>query len=236
MIETAVWDSKNFGIKIGNYSPQRPLTKESLLQDINLARAEGYDLLYLKNVELPEPWLDENIILADRKVIYSQTIENTTNSPVPDVVSILHEPLTDVLLELAFESGKWSRFKLDTNFPPHVFSSLYTAWIMKSLKGEIASDVLAFKADHSYKGILTYLEKDSDMEIGLVAVDSQAAGHGIGTQMMKAFLAKCTKGKTIRVATQSHNKPACSFYQKNGFAVESINNIYHIWTRRQQRP
>ena len=33
----------------------------------------------------------------------------------------------------------------------------------------------------------------------------------------------------IQVVTQKANIPACAFYNKMGFKIELIENIYHFW-------
>ena len=75
MIEQVQWDSDNFGIKIGNIVLAGGFSEQALLQAINKAKDEEYDLLYLKGYELSDAWLSDKFLLADKKVVYSQTIK-----------------------------------------------------------------------------------------------------------------------------------------------------------------
>lgn len=49
------------------------------------------------------------------------------------------------------------------------------------------------------------------------------------SKLMQSFLASLPVGTRVNVATQKCNKIACHYYEKNGFYVEDVTNIYHIW-------
>lgn len=230
MVCIAQWDTDNFGIKVGNLYFDEDISKERIQYEVNQAKEEGYELLYLKGVELPDEYLNENLILADEKVIYTQVI-NGSYHPIADVVSIFNFDLTENLLNLAYESGKYSRYKIDSNLPSEVFDTLYRIWMRDSLNGKIATDVLSFMVDGKPQSILTYKKEGNEIEIGLVAVDESQAGKGVGTKMMQSFFAMLPQGTVVEVATQKRNRVACHYYEKNGFSVKSVTNIYHIWIR-----
>lgn len=63
--------------------------------------------------------------------------------------------------------------------PSSVFETLYGLWIKRSLNGEIATDVLGYVDNGRILGILTYRQKENEATIGIIAVDSQASGHGV---------------------------------------------------------
>lgn len=231
MIELAKWDTDNFGLKIGNLKLYAVSDLSTLKKNISYAKHEGYDLLYLKGVDLPNDYLSDKIILADEKVIYTLSLSDKIRPDVQDshVISILHHPLTDELLRLSYESGKYSRYHLDKRLPGYVFATLYRLWMKRSLNGEIATDVLAYIENGCIQGILTYHQTVDAVTIGIVAVNSQVSGLGIGSKLMQAFLSRLSVGTRVNVATQKRNEVACHYYEKNGFHVDSITNIYHIW-------
>lgn len=231
MIEQVQWDSDNFGIKIGNIVLADGFSEQALLQAINKAKDEEYDLLYLKGYELSDAWLSDKFLLADKKVVYSQTIKEYQMQHSEKIVSLLGKPMTEELLQLSYESGKYSRYHLDTNFSPLVFKTLYRLWMERSLSGGIATDVLAYQDDGQVLGMLTYKSDKEEVDIGIVAVDPYAVGKGIGSILMRDFLSRFKVGTKICVATQKCNTVACHYYEKNGFHQESITNIYHIWLR-----
>lgn len=141
MITLASWDTEHFDIKVGNLTLEAPVTEVALHQAVAQATTEGYDLLYLKDVTLEQEWLNDRWLLADEKVVYTQIFSSISDTP-SEVHSLLHHELTDDLLALSYESGKFSRYKLDKRLPATVFANLYHAWIEKSLTGQIADDVL----------------------------------------------------------------------------------------------
>lgn len=232
MIVPARWDTDNFYIKVGNLIAEGGLNKSFLLREMAHAREEHYDLLYLKGVNLPCDCLSENVILADEKVVYVQ-VNSGRETPVDDerVASALNSPLTEELLQLSYESGKYSRYRLDENFPKSVFDTLYRLWIVRSLNGEIATDVLVYSEGGHVLGVLTYKINENEAEIGIVAVSPEAAGKGIGSKLMQSFLSRMALGVKISVATQKRNRVACHYYEKNGFHIESVTNVYHLWIK-----
>lgn len=231
MIELVKWDTENLGIKVGNLRWDEAIDATVLRREMAKAQSEGYDLLYLKGIELPEDCLFDNVVLADEKMEYTQTISDnrTTFQLDCQVISILNHPLTEELLQLSYESGKYSRYHLDKNMSSSVFETLYGLWIKRSLNGEIATDVLGYVDNGKILGILTYRQEDNEVTIGIIAVGPKASGQGIGTKLMQSFLASLPVDTKVNVATQKCNEIACHYYEKNGFHVEDVTNIYHIW-------
>ena len=228
MIELAKWDSEHFGIKVGNIIPPESISEIWLDGIMSDARRDGYNLLYLKGITLPENMLSDNIVLADEKVIYAKTTKGCYSYD-KHVISILNKELSEEILDLAYESGKYSRYNLDGKFQKHVFRTLYKQWMGRSLSGEIATEVLGYVDSGHCRGMLTYKVKDNKVDIGLVAVSPEMAGKGIGSKLMRSFLSSLNLGTRVEVATQKINCVACHYYEKNGFAVDSITNVYHIW-------
>ena len=67
--------------------------------------------------------------------------------------------------------------------------------------------------------------------IGLIAVSPLSQGKGYGHILNDACCNELIMRNinTIEVATQKDNKSACRFYEKCGFSVQSVTNIYHFW-------
>ncbi len=231
MIELVQWDSENFNIKVGNLILSDNLSEQSLSQAIREAKDKDYDLLYLKGCELPTSWLSDKFLLADQKVVYSQTIKAHPEHHSENIISLLGEPMTKDLLQLSYESGKYSRYHLDGNFSPSVFETLYRLWMERSLSGDIATDVLAYQDNGQVLGMLTYKGNKEEVDVGIVAVNPHVSGKGVGSKLMQDFLSRFNVGTKICVATQKCNTVACHYYEKNGFQQENITNIYHIWLR-----
>ncbi len=230
MVELAKWDTDNFGFKTGNLYLPSAFDAAAFSNELESARNCGYKLLYLKGVDVPDACLSDDIRLVDEKVVYTQLNHHGLSSETNgSVVSILGEEMTDELFGLACLSGKYSRYKLDEKLPPTVFPTLYKLWMERSLNGTIATDVLAYREQGQTLGILTWKLDGNSAHIGLVATAEKAARKGIGTALMTSFFQRVGDGVKISVATQKANIPACLFYEENGYAVESVTKIYHIW-------
>lgn len=223
MITLASWDTEHFDIKVGNLTLEALVTEAALHQAVAQATAEGYDLLYLKDVTLEQEWLNDRWLLADEKVVYTQILSSISDAP-SEVHSLLHHELTDDLLALSYESGKFSRYKLDKRLPTTVFANLYHAWIEKSLTGQMADDVLGVEKDGRVVGMLTYKNDGSLYDIGLVAVAPDQAGKGIGTQLMQALFRRLGAGAVVDVATQNAICPLAAIMKKTGLK----SNPYRI--------
>ncbi len=230
MVELAKWDTDHFGFKTGNLHLSGKIDAKSLSEEMENAGKRGYKLLYLKGADVPEECLSENVRLVDEKIVYSQlNTRGLSAERNSNVVSLLGEEMTEELFGLACLSGKYSRYKLDGKLPPTVFPTLYKLWMERSLNGTIATDVLAYREQGQTLGMLTWKLDGDTARIGLVATAENVARKGIGTILMTSLFRQIDDGVKISVATQKANRPACLFYEKNGFSAESSTKIYHIW-------
>lgn len=135
------------------------------------------------------------------------------------------------LYELAFESGKYSRFKLDQRFTQKNFHDLYEKWIDNSINGDIADLFLIYKDDSGIRGLITCCIKNDRAIIGLLAVNKNMQGKGIGGKLVN-YLQSCLFEKDIHkiiVKTQLQNYDAINFYMKNDFKLVSLKYIKHYW-------
>lgn len=223
------WDSEFFGLRIGRVEV---LTKEdcevltSQMSKLNI----DYDLLYIFAVH----GLDINIpgaLLVDEKVVYKT--ENLMIGEFCPQVKLWDETIgvTNKLRHLALESGCYSRFKLDKGFPHGDYERLYSRWIEQSVNHNIASEVFCYMKDGIPRGLITLNRKKKEGVIGLMAVHEEYVHHGIGSEMMQHVFKYADENKIHRivVATQLKNIPGCRFYEKNGFVVESITDVWHWW-------
>lgn len=232
MIHYLEWDSAFFDKKIGRLELRH--TDENLIEMLVEAKQQDYDLLYVFTSE--ECLINENDCfpfkgtLVDRKVVYTIDISDEV-ALSQQVKEYLSAELTPELLNLAYESGKFSRFRLDKNFHESDFQRLYARWIEKSVAHEMADKVFVIQESNKIVGMVTLKISGNTAEIGLIAVDSKMQGKGYGKLLVErciseAALSNC---KTLTVPTQFENKPACKFYDRCGFQVKSITNIYHFW-------
>ncbi len=229
-IERLDWDSNFFDMQIGrvNVSSEEEV---NLLAGQQTMLKNSYDLVYV----FAKQGLDfsvANAKLVDEKVVY--TLSNNTIHFEANHNIILWESdkgVTDDLLHLALVSGKYSRFRLDEKFPKGSYERLYSCWIEQSVNGKIASGVLCYMIDDVPKGLVTVSNNNDKCTIGLVAIHEDLQNKGIGTVMMQHVLnyADNMHCGHISVATQLENVAACRLYEKAGFKVESVMDVWHWW-------
>lgn len=230
MIKQLEWDSENFQLKIGEY-----ICPDDNSFDFNLvnsyAKDNGFDLVYIKS-NSPIAVLDDSNIFCDQRVVYSKNVLNR-NMPVinnKQILSYKNGPLSEDIINLAINSGQFSRFNLDPKFSVNAFRTLYYNWIYNSINTDFAKDVLVYH-DHDYPiGILTYDISSDVSTIGIIAVNEKYRGQHVGSSLLDYYYSVLPESiKKLRVVTQGINITACKFYERNGYTVEEISYTYHLW-------
>lgn len=218
------WDSDFFKLKVGKCNFNE-------FDDLNLikkeAKNESYNLVYLFSKKPIENIND----VSYKSIDYEKDLLLSHNIIFHNIQAFRGNELKDDLLELAIESGKFSRFKLDEKFPKNSFSNLYSLWIERSVKKEIADEVLVYIENKHILGMITYKLNDHICRIGLIAVSSLSANKGIGSLLIKYLENKMLLIgiSKIRVSTQFENSVACHFYERNGYKMFENLNVYHLW-------
>ncbi len=173
-------------------------------------------------------------ILVDEKVTYVKQMSNTTLATQAHSYVIAPYLLTEpepTLISLALESGMYSRFKLDPSFPTELWEKLYTRWITRAVRKEIAWEVLVVRDAGGVLGVVTLGEKEKRGAVGLLGVAPKSRGMGIGTTLMSAA-ERCFAEhgySNVQVVTQRANTAACRLYESCEYQVETIDSIFHFW-------
>jgi dTDP-4-amino-4,6-dideoxy-D-galactose acyltransferase len=171
-------------------------------------------------------------LLVDTKVTYElDGVDNNTLLRDPSIDIYTEKHVDEALYRLALASGIYSRFYIDPHFTSREYEKLYRQWIEKSVRGEIADHVLIFKQEGTIVGFITTGIKDLQGEIGLLAVDAAYRGQHIGQRLVQAAIAHLGESgmHSIQVVTQKGNRPACALYEKVGFRLTAVENVYHFW-------
>lgn len=225
--ELAKWDTDFFHYKVGKISVnnEKELNKKELSEN-------DFKLIYIMcREELTKSFLNElNLKLADEKIILKKNIREKYIQDADDNI----RPVTTLdnnLLNLTWQSGHYSRFKLDSNFVDNEFENLYKIWIGNSLKGEKSSKVFGFYDKKKLLGFITLSIKDGFVDIVLIAVDLQFRGLKIGKKLLNYADNYALRNGfyDISVSAQGANKRALSFYLKNDFTIHENIYIYHLW-------
>ena len=137
----------------------------------------------------------------------------------------------ETLEKLALESGSYSRFALDRNFPDGCFRTLYRNWIGNSLNGTMADAVIVAERHGNIAGMITISSSGDRAKIGLFCVQQNMRGRGIGISLLNdAKTWSHEQGcKSIEVTTQTENQAAMTIYQKSNFCLIDNYDVYHFW-------
>lgn len=230
MIEYLGWDSQFFNLKIGKV--EITSLSLSLFREIFYSKEKNnYDLIYLFSNTI-ESDADKELkrkalFPIDKKIVFTKEVSRIDN--LPENIHPFNGELNIPLLDLAFLSGHESRFKKDPRLN-HKFELLYKLWIQKSISGEMADAVFVAQAGAITEGFVTARKKEKHGQIGLIAVAPEAQGKGIGSKLMQAaeYWYWENNLKTCSVVTQLVNIGACALYEKNNYAKESVELVFHI--------
>jgi dTDP-4-amino-4,6-dideoxy-D-galactose acyltransferase len=233
-IQLLPWDSDFLGFPVGRLLADG-WSADQVVATVAEARAMGLRLLYVVAAPTNEAAITAMRItgglLADCKVTFAMAVPEQPGVPVSAAITAATH-YTPQLESLAWQSGEYSRFRLDPHFTPAVFQGLYSQWLRNSLSGGIARQVLVWRApDGAELGLLTLGEKNGRADIGLLAVDATARGQRVGQQLVAAAQARAAAWgyAELQVVTQGNNIPACRFYEKCGFKLAHEEYIYHYW-------
>ena len=215
------WDSSFFKLEIAEIENN---------EDMNEVKYSNFDLLYVKKKE--EIALSGfKLNYQENKVIFEKQITIVTTRPdqIKQFTSFDYE-IND-LYDLAYESGKYSRFLKDSLFGESNFKKLYKQWIDNSITKQFADDILFYVDDNKIVGLVTFKKHHNFGQIGLLAVDKNFQGKGIGRKLIyevERFLFE-NNIKKLRIPTQLENKEACFFYEKLGYKIIENTPIKHYW-------
>jgi dTDP-4-amino-4,6-dideoxy-D-galactose acyltransferase len=228
------WDSDFFDMKIGKIEME-DLDVLKFQSDVACAKREGYELIYL----FGEPKFAPSLVSLRGAHCVSVGTNNLYSKPVLSgqqnkAITLLPRS-TDIkdVYELAYESGKYSRFRLDPHIGLASFHRLYRAWVDNSVSGVIADDVLVFIESNVIQGLCTVRFAGEGATVGLLAVAPRQQGNGVGRALVefaerRALQRGCQR---LYVTTQVANEGACVFYEKLGMTMFRSTKIHHLWIR-----
>lgn len=218
------WDSSFFNKKVGVLD---------LSQDPNYLDVENdYDLIYVtSDKETAVNLKNYKQTYSETKVVFSKMVGKENKLEDKTIVSVLNSLPKEEIYELAFESGKMSRFNLDVNFTNSEFKQLYKKWVDNSYSKDFADEVLVFQNFNESIGFVAYKIFEKYATIGLIAVSPSHQGKGIGRKLLEAVENNLVPLgiKELRIPTQLQNASACNFYTKMGYTIIEEKVIKHYW-------
>lgn len=227
------WDSNHFGFDVYKIVYDSNALKSDLYAMIASIFEKGGKLIYVFSKQkiniLP---LIQTGMLVDKKVTFLKEINiNEKEFKEDNIYDYNSLILSNKLIELAKLSGEYSRFFIDNRLSKEAFYRMYEQWIAKSVEGVLADKVFVYKEYDTIQGFVTVKLKTDFSQIGLIAVDNNYQGKGIGQALLKTADQYTTEMRLnkIRVVTQEDNFQAMRFYEKSGFVQESKEYIYHFY-------
>ncbi len=243
--EILPWDSAQFGFPVARVaSTVHPRYLEPLLRD---ARAANVGLAYY-SIPTHAPEIPDAVLraaggrLISTRMTYIADLAERASFPgsfstaAVDAYAITSYEGSDAhsqIVALARASGEYSRFRVDPGIDPRIFHAIYDAWIVRSVRREIAEEVLVARASSGIVGLVTLGTRGDRGDIGLLAVDGAARGRGIGRALVGAAQRWTVQRglSAAQVVTQAANEAACRLYASAGYTVERMEREYHFWLR-----
>ena len=225
------WDSTFFGFKVASINPPF-LHKEDIKQLCTKLRNESVKICYWKTPNVINEFPEKiDVTLVDVASIYSIKLPTETTKNDTHISLYQDKVASEELIKIGIQCGLYSRFKVDSKFPSGSFEKMYSQWIQKSVKKELADDIILYEKDSKLAGIVTVYVKNKIGHIGLFGIDESMRGKGIGKKLLNASLNyfKDKKCESAQVVTQSENVAGCAAYESVGFSLKQKQYCYHIW-------
>jgi dTDP-4-amino-4,6-dideoxy-D-galactose acyltransferase len=218
------WDSNFFKKKIGDIA---------INEEENVNLTEDYDLIVVKQISDVDVALNGfHLSFKEMKVNFIKEL-NDLDLPDSEIIKDTdsNRKNADFFKELAYESGKKSRFLLDRKFGKTKFKELYDMWVINSLNKKFALKTFYIEEDGKAIAFVTLQKYDSLGKIGLIATHPDLQGKGFGKKLLQKAESFCIKnGIThLEIPTQKENIQACSFYKKQGYTIKDEIIIKHYW-------
>ena len=222
-INTLDWDSIFFNLAIAE-----------AIGDESYLGAE-FDLLISKNIEKKN--LDYPHYLhtySEVKVTYSKNLSEIKELK-KDILDYDILPIeASRFYSLAYLSGEYSRFRLDSKIPKLKFEELYRLWIDNTINKKFGDKLLYLaNNDGQLIGFVTLKFGIDEASVGLIAVDKDFQGMGFGKDLIYAAENICIKNNLLKIniPTQEENTLACNFYSKLGYTIKDKLTISHYWKK-----
>ncbi|MEP7292232.1 MAG: GNAT family N-acetyltransferase [Chloroflexota bacterium] len=232
------WDSDFFGRRIARVTVNR-LDIEQTEQVIAWCTEQRIECLYF----LAEANAAETIRAVEQHGFAFEDIRLTLarRGALPEQPAGIRLSRPDdvpALKAIAGVSHRDSRFYFDGHFTQAECDALYETWIEQSCAG-YSDAVLVAERNGQPVGYMTCTVQGETGNLGLLGVDEQMQGQGIGTALINGSLAWLgSRGvMTVELATQGRNMRAQRAFQRLGFVSDHIELWYHRWFEAsEQKP
>jgi dTDP-4-amino-4,6-dideoxy-D-galactose acyltransferase len=229
------WDSEHWGFPVARISESR-LSEDRANQAIHWCEEHKVKCLYFAGdgtcaETLEVAWVNRFRFVDVRVDMERNLQESVPGGATSDCREAQLEDLA-ALEDLARTAHKDTRFFKDLHFDRIKAGDLYALWIARDLRENTVFVAASESAPGSVLGYVSAsISSDGEGRIGLVAVNSNARGRGLGRRLVGKALSWCqSRGAgSVRVATQGANVPALRLYETCGFKVADMKVWFHRW-------
>jgi ribosomal protein S18 acetylase RimI-like enzyme len=229
------WDTEFFGMPVVRIE-DAALSLDQLAAQLDALKQRGKGLVYWFSSDLDAPTEAEIAALggtlADRRTTLARPLDSTPTGSVGTNVEVFRATKpTPAMRALAIEAGSYSRLRVDDRIGTERFESLYSRWMEVSLTGELADTCLVVRDGEREIGVITVVHGGDCGRIGLMGVAPDKRQQGIACNLVHAALDDMIDHgcKSAEVVTQGRNYASIQLYESCGFAVRSVERVYHFW-------
>jgi dTDP-4-amino-4,6-dideoxy-D-galactose acyltransferase len=225
------WDTEFFGVSCAKAILHKPVTRlewKGLLEEFR-----NYQFISIQNLN-SEPanalliGKDTTAFLADVNI---QFIKKIDAPPImPESIRIYQAmERNEQIFNMA--DFPFSKFTEDPELAKRGGAEVYRQWLINSFEKQDKFYAVAEGENGKIEGYLLHSYSDRACTIELIAVLSNKAKGGIGTNLVEAiehsaYQRGCCE---IRVGTQVRNVGAINFYHKVGYKQVGCHQVYHLW-------
>lgn len=223
------WDTNFFGFSVGDTFVKEEFS-EPIIIDSNefvfFQVRSVYDLNIFSTTHLLS-YFETKVVFS--KVLYE--LKNFEDNVIDFDIDSIEE---DLFYELAYESGKQSRYKNDEKMPRDKFKELYQIWIKNSINKSFADKIFYIKEKGKVLGFVTVKINNEVAQIGLIAVLKNLQNMGYGKKLLLKAEKFCFENgiKVLEISTQMENIIASKFYSRMGYEISEKIIIKHYWGKK----
>ena len=225
-IKKLEWDSQFFGFPVGDVFIENESSFSGILN------SNIFTFFQVRSESLIDIISDTHSLShCETKTVFSKNLNGNSYVDI-SITDFDDEPIAEnSFYNLAYESGKWSRYKQDKNIAEDKFQELYQLWIRNSINKSFASKFFYIKENENILAFVTFKINDNLAQIGLIAVSPNSQGKGLGKNILLKVENYCFQNniKTLLIPTQLENEAACNFYLKMGYKISGKIVVKHFW-------
>lgn len=219
------WDSSFFGFDVYSINSNNETTIKDQLHQ--LKKHDGSLVYLFTDLVFDDVFLTKSSgKFVGTKVVFSKNLQSVSSNNI--IKSIKYDVIPRELLSLAFQSGEFSRFKIDTRLARESFEELYKKWLLKAIDNTDI-ETLVYSEGNIIKGFIS-VEFSEEAVIGLFAVDETMRGKGIGRLLLNQaeYISKNKGYNNLQIPTQKENSGAYGFYLNSNYKIIEERRNYHF--------